>query len=332
MNRIDRLVATVLLLQSKRLIRAQDIAEHFSISIRTVYRDLIALQEAGVPLAAEAREGYSLVEGYHLPPVMFTQEEASALFVGGEFVQRLTDASLKKHMASALLKIRAVLPEERQDYVERLQQATAVLARPACLEDGFRDDVLALMQEAVVRRQVLKMEYSATSNDAITKRCVEPQCLIYYSDHWHLVAYCQLRQDFRDFRTDRIKHILPTGEVFAAHRDFSLTQYLHDANKIENPQEARIKFRRAVAQRLRRRYFFTVAEEATGDGGIILTFLVPTLQVLLDWLLPFGTEIEIIHPPELRQLLLDYAQKMVAHYGGVCQPSLSLDLSNLNNS
>ena len=314
MNRIDRLVATVLLLQSKRLIRAQDIAEHFAISIRTVYRDLVALQEAGVPLAAEAGEGYSLVEGYHLPPVMFTQEEASALFVGGEFVQRLTDASLKKHMASALLKIRAVLPEERQEYVERLQQATAVLARPAGLDGGFRDDVLALMQQAVVHRRAIKMEYSATSNNAITSRCVEPLCLIYYSDHWHLVAYCRLRQDYRDFRTDRVKHIHDTGEIFAAHRDFSLTKYLQEANKIENPQEARIKFKPSVAARVRRRYFLVVAEETTDDGGLLLTFLVPSLQVLFDWLLPFGTEIEILYPPELRHLLLEHAQKMVAHY------------------
>jgi predicted DNA-binding transcriptional regulator YafY len=318
MNRIDRLVATVLLLQSKRLIRAQDIADHFNISIRTVYRDLVALQEAGVPLAAEAGEGYSLVEGYHLPPVMFTHEEASALFVGGEFVQRLTDESLKKHMASALLKIRAVLPEEKQEYVERLQQATAVLARPPSSADGFRDDVLTIMQEAVVHRRALKMEYSATSNNEITKRCVEPLCLIYYSDHWHLIAYCRLRQDYRDFRTDRVKVIQDTGTVFPPHKDFSLTKYLQDANKIENPQEVRIKFKPSVAPRLRRRYFFAVSEEVTGDGAVILTFLVPSPQVLIDWLLPFGTEVEILHPPELRQMLLQHVQKMVAHYNSIC--------------
>ncbi len=318
MNRIDRLVATVLLLQSKRIIRAQDIAEHFSISVRTVYRDLTALQEAGVPLAAEAGEGYSLVEGYHLPPVMFTHEEASALFVGGEFVQCLTDASLKKHVASALLKIRAVLPEEKQEYVERLQQTTAVLVPSVGFAGGFRDDVLALMQEAVVHRRALKMEYSATSNNAITQRCVEPLYLIYYSDHWHLIAYCRLRQDYRDFRTDRIKHILPSGEIFPLHHDFSLTKYLQEANKIANPQEVRIKFKPAVAARLGKRYFFAIAEEATADGGIILTFLVPAVQVLFDWLLPFATEIEILRPAELRQLLLEYAQKMTAHYEAMC--------------
>jgi len=318
MNRIDRLVATVLLLQSRRLIRAQDIADHFGISIRTVYRDLLALQEAGVPLAAEAGEGYSLVDGYHLPPVMFTQEEAGALFVGGEFVQRLTDASLKKHAESALLKIRAVLPEERQEYLERLQQVTAVFTQPAHLQNGFRDDVLASMQEAVVRRRVLKMEYSATSSEAITKRSVEPMALLYYSFHWHLIAYCRLRQNYRDFRADRIISIQAIDETFTPREGFSISQYLQDANKIENPQEVRVKFKPAVAKRVRHRYFWGVAEESTDDNGVIITFIVPALEVLVDWLLSFGTEIEILHPPQLRQMLFEQAQKAAAYFSAVC--------------
>jgi len=319
MNRIDRLVATVLLLQSRRLIRAQDIATHFGISIRTVYRDLVALQEAGVPLAAEAGEGYSLVEGYHLPPVMFTHEEASALFIGGEFVQHLTDASLKKHAESALLKIRAVLPEEKQEYLERLQQATAVFARPASFQNGFRNDVLTMMQDAVVHHRVLAMEYEAVSNGALTKRQVEPLGLIYYSEHWHLIAYCQLRQDYRDFRTDRIKSIKNAEEIFPPRKGFSLTQYLHDANRLENPQEVKVRFKPSVAQRVRDRYYFGVVEEKMTESGVILTFLVPALAVLADWLLSFGTEIEILHPPQLRQLLLEHAQKMAAHYDLICQ-------------
>lgn len=319
MNRIDRLVATVLLLQSRRLIRAQDIADHFGISIRTVYRDLLALQEAGVPLAAEAGEGYSLVDGYHLPPVMFTQEEAGALFVGGEFVQRLTDASLKKHAESALLKIRAVLPEERQEYIERLQQVTQVFTQPAPQQNGFRNDVLTLMQDAVVRRRVLKMEYCALNTGEVTQRCVEPLALLYYSYHWHLIAFCRLRQDYRDFRTDRIKSIQTLDEIYSPREGFSITEYLQEWNKIENPQEVRIKFKPAVVKRIRNRYVFGVSEEVTEDNGVIITFLVPALEVMVDWLLAFGTEIEILHPPQLHDMILERAQKLVAYFGAISQ-------------
>src|ERR1041384_5468072 len=128
MNRVDRLVAIALRLQSRRVVRAEDLATHFEISIRTIYRDIAALGEAGVPIMGEAGVGYSLVKGYHLPPVMFTAEEASALSVGGKLVDHLTDASLHKEMETALLKIRSALPRERQDYLDRLERLTAVVA------------------------------------------------------------------------------------------------------------------------------------------------------------------------------------------------------------
>ena len=109
MNRVDRLVAIALRLQSRRLVRAEDLAGHFEVSVRTVYRDINALCEAGVPIISEAGVGYSLAKGYHLPPVMFTAEEASALSIGGKLVEHLTDASLRKEMDSALLKSRKIL-------------------------------------------------------------------------------------------------------------------------------------------------------------------------------------------------------------------------------
>jgi len=321
MNRIDRLVATVLLLQSRRLIRAKDIAVHFGISIRTVYRDLLALQEAGVPLAAEAGEGYSLVDGYHLPPVMFTHEEASALFIGGEFVQRLTDESLKKHAETALLKIRAVLTPEKQEYLERLQQATAVLPSATPFQNGFRDDALATIQDAIVKRCVLAMEYYATSNEAFSKRDVEPLGLLFYSDHWHLIAYCRLRQDYRDFRTDRLKSIKVREETFPPRVEFSLKNYLQEANRLEGAQEVRVKFRTAVAQWVRGKYYYGLIEETVVDDGVILTFLVHTPESLVDWLFSFGTWVEILHPPRLRELLLAQAQKIAAYYELICRPS-----------
>ena len=98
MNRVDRLVAMILLLQSKRSITADEIASHFEISVRTVYRDVTALGEAGVPVIAEAGVGYSLMKGYHLPPVMFTQSEAMALAMGGALVDSLTDPAMQQQM------------------------------------------------------------------------------------------------------------------------------------------------------------------------------------------------------------------------------------------
>src|SRR5688572_22198956 len=96
MNRIDRLTAILVQLQTKRVVKAEEIADRFEISLRTVYRDVKALMEAGVPIGSEAGKGYFIVDGYHLPPVMFTENEASAMLVGGKLVEKMTDKSIRK--------------------------------------------------------------------------------------------------------------------------------------------------------------------------------------------------------------------------------------------
>ncbi|MBV8418233.1 MAG: HTH domain-containing protein, partial [Verrucomicrobia bacterium] len=122
MNRIDRLVAILIYMEGRRVTRAEDIADEFATSIRTVYRDIAALAEAGVPIIGEAGVGYSIMRGYHLPPVHFTTEEATALVTAGMLMDRFADSSLMSSMASALGKIRAVLPPDRQDHVARLER------------------------------------------------------------------------------------------------------------------------------------------------------------------------------------------------------------------
>src|SRR5436190_6303907 len=131
MNRIDRLSAILIQLQSRRMIKAQQIADKFTISLRTVYRDIHALQEAGVPVIGEAGTGYSLMEGYKLPPVMFNQDEASALLTAAKLMQSKTDASSARHYSSALDKIKAVLRLTEKDHIEEIDERIAVLQHPA---------------------------------------------------------------------------------------------------------------------------------------------------------------------------------------------------------
>src|SRR5437016_4187503 len=153
MNRVDRLMAIVVRLQSRRVVRAEDIAAHFEISVRTVYRDIAALGEAGIPIISEPGIGYALMKGYHLPPIMFTSEEASALFTGGKLVEYLTDASLRKQMDSALLKIRSVLPRDRQDYLDRLDRSTVVVCPGAAAIPRLSSETLIPIQQALAERR-----------------------------------------------------------------------------------------------------------------------------------------------------------------------------------
>ncbi|MDB6114794.1 MAG: hypothetical protein JWQ62_1739, partial [Lacunisphaera sp.] len=207
----------VLHLQGRRVVRAEELAAHFSVNIRTVYRDMAALGEAGVPISGEAGVGYCLMKGYQLPPVMFTAEEATSLFVGGELVKQFTDASLQAPMITALDKLRAVLPKDRQDHVERLAQRTLVYgkSRHGGSPEAADQRWLLPVQQGEVLRRVLRMDYRGSGQEVDTAREVEPLGIVFYGGAWYMVAWCRLRQDYRHFRVDRIRRLELLPVAFA---------------------------------------------------------------------------------------------------------------------
>jgi predicted DNA-binding transcriptional regulator YafY len=205
MNRIDRLSAILIQLQSRRLVKAQHLADKFSISLRTVYRDVHALQEAGVPVIGEAGTGYSLMEGYKLPPVMFNEDEASALLTAAKLMQSKTDASSAKHYSSALDKIKAVLRLTEKDHMEEIDEHVMVVQHPAIRFEPPADLYLQPILKAIANAAVIDLKYNAIETNETTHRKVEPVGIYNLGNHWHLVAFCRLRNDYQEFshRQDR---------------------------------------------------------------------------------------------------------------------------------
>jgi predicted DNA-binding transcriptional regulator YafY len=316
MNRVDRLMAMVVHLQGRRLVRAEDIAAHFEISVRTVYRDMAALGEAGIPIMGEAGVGYALAKGYHLPPVMFTSEEASALFLGGKLVDHLTDASLRQPMESALSKIRSVLPRDRQDYLDRLERSTAVVPHGNALAPLPRlaSQALIPIQRGLAERRVLALEYQGAQRRELTRRDVEPLGLAYYADNWHLIAYCRLRRDVRDFRTDRISRLELRNEVFSGHAQFSLKRYLETAAHAGKFEAAQVKFTAQAAERVRREWHCRLIEEKSEPDGVVMTLLAYSLEWLADWIFSFGSAATVLGPDPLRERIAAEARKLIAQY------------------
>jgi predicted DNA-binding transcriptional regulator YafY len=314
MNRVDRLMAIVMRLQGRRVVRAEDIAAHFEISVRTVYRDIAALGEAGIPIVAEPGVGYGLVKGYHLPPVMFTVEEASALFMGGKLVDHLTDDSLRKQMESALMKIRSVLPRDRQDYLDRLERSTAVVSRGLSALPKLSGEALIPIQRALADRRVLSMDYQGGQRREMTKRQVEPLGLVYYSSHWHLIAYCRLRRDVRDFRTDRICKLQLENQIFPSHDDFSLKRYLEAAAHDGKFEAGRVRFRREVMDHVRNEWACRLVEEKEEPEGVVVTLLAYSFEWLAHWIFSFGSMAEVLAPERLRQLVAAEAERVAAKY------------------
>lgn len=316
MNRTDRLVAMVMFMQGRRLVKADELAAHFEISVRTVYRDMSALGEAGVPIAGEAGVGYSLVKGYHLPPVMLTADEASALFVGAEMVKHFTDASLGVPMSAALDKLRAVLPQDRQEHVERLARQTVIMSRGGNQHpDPAAQPWLRQVQRGVVNRRVLQLNYRGRERREETVRQVEPLGVVFYGGAWYVVAWCRLRQGFRQFRIDRIRELTVTEESFPHRPDFSLTEHLKREADAQQAIPARIWLAEAVQGKARSESYATLIPGKSRDGGTEFSLYTYSIEWLARWLFCFGPDAVAIAPKELRQLVKKLARATLAKYG-----------------
>ena len=222
MNRIDRLFGITTLLQSKKHVSAEQLAEKFGISVRTVYRDIRALGEQGIPISFEQNRGYFLVQGYFLPPVSFTPEEANALVLLEAIAAVLADASTQTHCATALHKVKAVLRTPEKDRLE--QFASRIELHVPEYAQGPAD-YLAPLQSAIASRHIVEMAYCDKSGSASQRR-VEPIGLAFYNFAWHLVGWCHLRQDYRDFRLTRIQRLGATTSPFTRPQHLTLNEYV----------------------------------------------------------------------------------------------------------
>lgn len=222
MNRIDRLFNILTFLQSKKYVPAEKIADKFNISVRTVYRDVKALCESGIPVSFEPTKGYFIVQGYFLPPVSFSSEEANALLLTESLVYGFADKSIQQHYSSALNKIKAVLRGPQKEKLEILNK-TIKLQTPECLTLNF--EYLSMLQTAISNRTILEVDYK-NKKEEVSNRRTEPIGLVFYAFTWHLIAWCHMREDYRDFKVARILRLRNTDATFTKTDHISLEDYM----------------------------------------------------------------------------------------------------------
>jgi predicted DNA-binding transcriptional regulator YafY len=312
MNRIDCLVALVMMLQSRRVTTAAEMAAHFEITERTVYRDIAALGESGVPIVGEPGVGYSLMRGYHLPPVMFSAEEAFALITGGLLTERMTDGSMRESIRSAIGKVTAVLPDALQGRVDRLRKT--VLVRGHSPAQGAVP--LSVIQQALASARVLHLHYHGAARGEPTKRVVEPLGLVFYMDHWHLIAWCRLREDVRDFRVDRIIACDTLPEPIPPRRDFSLAEHLGRCMAPEGNDFAVIHLPAAAMDSVRKYWGPTIVQETKlgQNVSVRLAHRSGEWDYMAHWLLGHGTEATVVEPDGLRARVATLALAAAAHH------------------
>lgn len=222
MNRMDRLLGMLTFLQSKKYVSAEKIADKFGMSLRTVYRDIKALTDLGIPISFEKSKGYFVVQGYFLPPVAFSSDEANALLLTEALVYGFADKSIQKHYSSALNKIKSVLRSSQKEKLDRLDESIKMQMHPN-LTLNF--EYLSIIQHAISAEKKLLIEYK-NKNEEISKRRIEPIGLIFYAFSWHLIGWCTLRNDYRDFKVNRITALCTTDENFSITSHMSLQDYM----------------------------------------------------------------------------------------------------------
>jgi predicted DNA-binding transcriptional regulator YafY len=220
-KRLSRLTAILTQLQTKRLITATSLAGKFNVSIRTIYRDIRALEQSGVPILTEEGKGYSLMDGYRLPPVTFTESEANALITAEKFVGRNKDASFVKEFTEAIGKIKSVLRYTTKENAELLSNRMAVSQNHT---HDRTSNYLVSLQLALTNFSLVKMSYEKPDSNEMTIRTIEPFALLSTQENWLLVAWCRLRKSFRLFRLDRIKKLEIQSEKFEPHK-ITLQEY-----------------------------------------------------------------------------------------------------------
>lgn len=315
-TRTERLFATILLLQNRPYMTSRDLAEHFGVSRRTIFRDLRALSDSGVPLTYSEGGGYEILEGYQLPPLMLTAREAATLLVGTEFMRLQSDASLRTDADAVSLKIRSVLPREIREYVDRLSENTVLdpYWSHAVQAEGKESGKWFKLSEAVARSRKVIMEYFVESRQELTQRRVDPLGLIYYTDHWNLIAFDHLREEVRNFRLDRIEEMFVLSERFDRPAGFDLQTYLEQEGRRSDPIAVHLAFSSAVFSRVRSGIPARIEDEEREGETVRVRFTFENLDYLASWLLRFGAEVTVLEPVELRERHLAAAAAVLSNY------------------
>lgn len=315
MNRIDRLNALLIHLQGKTNIPIEELEDRFDVSRRTIFRDIRSLIDAGVPIGGDAGDGYFIVPGYHLPPVVFNKEEASALLMGAKFIEQAADSHTYETFQKAMYKVKAVLKYSDKEFLERLDEKIAI--RPGKRSITIPDSHIAEIQTAIATTRLISITYYSHYQDTTTKREVEPLGMVFYSSRWHLIGFCRLRQDLRDFRADRIQKVKILQEVICPEKHPNYLDFLNESLTGTDAKEVIIQCSRLMVKLMGdQKYYMGFAEEKElEDGSYQMKFVTPHYTYFARWILMFGKEVVIESPSELLGLVTTFSQELLDHHG-----------------
>lgn len=311
LKKLDRVTAILTQLQSKPIVRAQDLAAKFDVSIRTIYRDVKTLENAGIPIIGEAGNGYSLMDGYKLPPVMFTKEEVLSFITAEKLMQKFSHQSLGNHYQTAMEKVRSVLRHSDKDLIQNIEKQIDVFnyhAQPG----GELKNVIPTILESIADKTQLIIEYK-TVDSTVTNRTIEAVGVFFEFNYWYIMAFCTLRKDFRQFRVDRILQIFKTQTPFS--QEYG---QINDYRRYSNGEKTRVRLlvaKKIIGHIVNSKKYYGFIEEKETENGIEMIFDTEWIdEGFPRWLITFADYATVLEPESLkikiRNLAADISKKM----------------------
>lgn len=308
MNKLDRISALLVQLQSRPIVKATDMAERFDVSVRTIYRDMRTLSEAGVPICGNSGIGYSLVEGYRLPSLMFTKEEAIAFLTAEKIIEQLTDAQNSNFFRQGMDKIRAALRTVDKNYLHNMDDSIAIYKSRKIQES--LPNLLQILLSSINDKLIVEIDYT-NADGGNSQRDLEAVGITYSYPSWYLSAWCHLRKEYRMFRLDRIGNIKITDRGYTKNHP-SLESLLVEVDSPKSLSEVVLHTTKETARyNVDKSYFMGLTEEKElADGLIEQTYMTYSFEPLARWVLANADTTSVVSPDGVKDIIKQIIKKL----------------------
>ena len=309
-----RLLSMIFLFQARRRWTVSELSDELDVSDRTIHRYIGMLEEMGIPLYSERGPygGFSLLRTYKLPPLIFTPEEATVLYMGARLVHDIWGKPFQDAVTGVTAKLDNVLPDDIRQEVRRAQRSLVVMTGSARDYSPYHAQ-MATLRDCMAESRRARLRYHSFSR-VETDRLIDPYALSFRWGNWYLVGFCHLRGEMRTFRVDRILAVEPLIEGFKFPDDFDAKTYMEESMRWENQYEVVVRMASEAATRMREREDEWMKVKDNADGSVTVRFEVDNLDWASGWVMSWGKLAKVEAPPELIERVMDLARDVIAQY------------------
>ncbi|MCH8557949.1 MAG: YafY family transcriptional regulator [Balneolia bacterium] len=300
MNSTERRLNILVLLQSNQNWNVDQMADHFGVSRRTIFRDLKTFSELNLPVTYDKDSGYGMMKGFSIPPIMFSPKELSTILIGLSFVESQVDETMVKDAQAVQYKINSVLPtDELKQFMRSLGDKTIVDPYKKYAADKRKGGDWFTIANAIAKQHEILFDYTSARSGEKSRRRVKPYLIVYFTDHWTLIGYCTERKGIRSFRLDRLSGVELTPQSFSLKRVPGEKALLF--RTAEDAQIIKVRIHNDQLMRFKTSLPAVIEKETAvkNSDHTEISFLFDNLDFINTWLFSFHNDVKVLEPKEL---------------------------------